>query len=144
MRLNRNHIEIKFFDFDVPHDDITGLLELKPTHFWIKPDKYLVGPANGRTEKNRNTNYWGFVIKTETNDWIGDLANSFLVEIVVPRKRAIKELTDKYHGVFSVVQYMHEGCNPGLYFDKAQIQILNESGLELDIDIYVLSETETK
>jgi hypothetical protein len=143
MRVNRNHIEIKFFDFEVSHDEITRHLDLKPTHFWIKGDTYLVGPANGRTEKNRNRNYWGHEVETESNDWIGDLADKFLNEIIVPRTTAIKELTEKCHGEFSVVQYMYDGCNPGLYFSKRQIKILNDCGLELNIDIYVLSDVET-
>ena len=142
MRINKNHIEIKFFDFEVSHDEITRRLNLQPTNFWVKGDKYLVGPADMRTEKNRNKNYWGHEVKTESNDWVGELANKFIDEIVVPRTKMIKELTDEYHGEFSVVQYMYDGCNPGLYFDKRQIKILNDCGLELNIDIYVLSDVE--
>jgi hypothetical protein len=143
MRKNRNHIEIKFFDFEVSHDEITRRLNLQPTNFWVKGDKYLVGPIDKRTEKNRK-NYWGHEVKTESNDWIGELANKFIDEIVVPRTKFIKELTDEYHGEFSVVQYMYDACNPGLYFDKRQIKILNDCGLELNIDIYVLSDVEKK
>jgi hypothetical protein len=142
MKVNKNHIELKFFDFEVSHEEITTRLNLQPTNHWVKGDKYLVGTEGLRTEKSRNKNYWGHEVKTESNDWIGELANKFIGEIIVPRTKAIKALTNTYHGEFSVVQYMYDGCNPGLYFDKRQIGILNDCGLELNIDIYVLSDVE--
>ena len=95
-------------------------------------------------EKIRKENYWGFEIMTKTNDFIGDQAKAFLVDIVVSRTEKIKMLTDKYHGEFSVVQYMYNGCNPGLYFDKEQLNILHNAGLDLNVDIYVLSDNENK
>jgi hypothetical protein len=138
MGINENHIEIKFFDFEITHAEITRRLNLQPTNFWVMGDKYLMGSADVKIEKNRNNNFWGHELKTESNDWIGELANKFIDEIIVPRIKIIKELTDVYHGEFSIVQYMYDGCNPGLYFNKRQMQILSDCGLELNIDIYVL------
>ena len=140
MRQNENHIEIKFFDFDITHDELSKIIGLQPTHIWVKGDKL----KSGRLEKIRKENYWGFEIMTKTNDFIGDQAKAFLVDIVVSRTEKIKMLTDKYHGEFSVVQYMYNGCNPGLYFDKEQLNILHNAGLDLNVDIYVLSDNENK
>ncbi len=140
MRLNRNIVEIKFYDFDLTHDELSNEIDLKPTHRWTKGDKYGYGPVEKRNELKRKETFWGYQFEKETTDFIGDQIKEFLIGVVVPRIEKIKELTDKYHGEFSVVQYMYEGCNPGLYFDKEQIDILHQCGLELNVDIYVLSD----
>jgi hypothetical protein len=140
MKLNKNHIEIKFFDFSITHDEVTTILGLIPTHKWMKDEEYFVGPK--KIKKIRKGNFWGHELYAETNDFIGDQVEEFLKSIIAPRTSQIKELTDKYHGEFSVVQYMYDGCNPGLYFDKGQLKILNDCGLELNIDIYVLTDIE--
>jgi len=140
MKPNQNHIEIKFFDFSLPHDEVTNILGLTPTHQWTKGEEHFVGPK--RNKKIRKENYWGYENHTETNDFIGDQIEDFLKTIVIPRTSKIKELTDRFHGEFSIVQYLYDGCNPGLYFDKRQIKILNDCGLELNIDIYVLSDND--
>ena len=144
MRQNENHIEIKFFDFDITHDEFTRAIGLQPTHFWSRNDPYQIGPITKRKEMLRRETFWGFEIKSITNDFIGEKAKAFLIDIIVPRIEKIKFLTKKYHGEFSVVQYMYNGCNPGLYFDKEQLSILHNSGLELNVDIYVLSDNENK
>jgi hypothetical protein len=114
MKLNKNHIEIKFFDFSIKHDEVTTILELNPTHSWMKDEEYFVGPK--KTKKIRTENFWGHEVYTETNEFIGDQVGEFLKSIVAPRKAQIKELTDRFHGEFSIIQYLYDGCNPGTLF----------------------------
>jgi len=136
MKSNENYIQLKFFGFNIDHKEISDSMGLQPTQKWSKGDKY----KSGRLEKIRKENHWGFEIVTETNDFIGDQAKAFLADIVLPRTREIRSLTNTCHGEFSIIQYMYDSVNPGLYLDKDQIGILHDCGLELNVDIYVLSE----
>jgi len=141
MKKNKNHIELKFYDFAISHKDLTELIKLTPNNFWVIGDNYKIGPPNRSGERIRTSNFWGFDKFVESNEYIGDLAEDFISNIIVPRIQEIKSLTDKYHGEFSVVQYMFEGCNPGFCLSKNHIDILSKCGLALNVDFYVLSES---
>ena len=141
MEKNKNYIELKFYHFDILHKDLTELIKLTPTHFWVIGDNYKIGPPNRNGERIRTSNFWCFDKFAETNENLGDLVEEFIDNVIVLRIQEIKSLTEKYHGEFSVVQYMYEGCNPGFCLSKNHIDILSKCGLALNIDFYVLSES---
>ena len=141
MRLNENYIELKIFDFE-NHEEISNILNLKPTNVWKKGEEYLFGDKTKGIKKIRKENYWEYRSKEITNEWIGNQIEKFIKEIIEPRIELIKKISNKFHSEFSVVQYMYDGCNPGLYFDKKILKVINECGLELNIDFYVLQGTE--
>jgi len=139
MPLNENYVELKFFDFP-DHSEITKILNLEPTSIWKRGDEYIFGDRPKGVKKIRENNYWEYRSTMISNDWIGDQIKQFLERIITPRKDVIRSLTDKYPAEFSIVQFMYDGCNPGLYFDKRAMSTLNDSGLELNIDLYVLNQ----
>ncbi|MEP0987897.1 DUF4279 domain-containing protein [Ekhidna sp.] len=139
--MNRNHIELKFFDFDLTHEELSRTLELDPTHRWYKDEEYMAGSKTKPVPMKRKQSYWGHEILTLTNGYIGDQIKEFLKSLITPRIAKIQKLTEKYHGEFSVVQYMYDGCNPGFFLDPDQLELINKCGLGLNIDFYVLSET---
>ena len=140
MPTNENIGELKIFDFDTDYRRITDLLDLNPTKFWNKGEEYIFGDKRKGIKKIRESNYWEYRSTNVSNGWTGDHIEKFIEEIIIPRKNILKTITAKFHTELSVVQYMYESCNPGLYFDKKAIKILNECGLELNIDLYVLSQ----
>ncbi|PIQ22862.1 MAG: hypothetical protein COW65_00685 [Cytophagales bacterium CG18_big_fil_WC_8_21_14_2_50_42_9] len=142
MSINENIIELKIFDFDTDHRFISDLLGLNPTRTWTKGEEYFIGNKRNKIKKTRKENYWVYNSINVSNDWIGYQIDKFLEDIIVPRKEAIKRITEQFHTEFSIVQYIYDSCNPGLYFDKKAIKILNECGLELNIDLYVLTEAD--
>jgi hypothetical protein len=62
----------------------------------------------------------------------------FIDKIVIPKRNAIQELSKACEVEFSIIQYMHYGCNPGFCLDNSQLRILTEIGAELNVDIYCL------
>ncbi len=140
LNLNQNHIEIKIFDFEKGYQEINDLLGLKPTAKWLKNDEYLVGQSPNQTTRLRKENYWGYEHFKETNDYIGNQIDDFIKKIIVPRTKSLRDLANKYHTEFSVVQYMYESCNPGFFLEQSQLEILAQCGFGLNVDIYVLSE----
>lgn len=139
MKLNENIVELKIFDFEVAHQDISHQLNLSPTRIWVKGEEYLFGDPRNEVKKIRENNLWEYRSTTISNDWIGDQVTNFIQEIILPRQETIKKFADKYLAEFSVVQFMYDGCNPGLYFDKKAMKVLSDCGLELNIDLYVLT-----
>ncbi|MCW3076361.1 MAG: hypothetical protein JWO32_970 [Bacteroidetes bacterium] len=140
MPKNENIVELKISDFDTDPKHISDLLDLNPTTTWNKRDEYIFGYKRKGIKKIRENNYWEYRSTNISNDWIGDHIEEFIEEIIIPRKSILKEITDQFHTELSIVQYMYEGCNPGLYFDKKTIKVFNECGLELNIDLYILSD----
>jgi len=142
LRKNENHIELKLFDFDLSHEEISITLGIESTKKWYKDENYSLDSESKKTTRLRKENYWGLEVVTVTNDYIGDQVDDFINTIVIPRTERIKKLTENSWGEFSIVQYMYDGCNPGFFLEKKQIAILSNCGLGLNVDIYVLSQSD--
>jgi Domain of unknown function (DUF4279) len=142
LKHNENHIEIKFFDFDIRHEEISKIIGLNPTSVWYKGEPCKFDNESIETIKHRKENFWSYGEVTETNDYIGNLVDGFIKTIVIPRIGKINRIAEKFEGEFSIVQYIYDGYNPGFYLENEQLAILNNCGLGLNVDFYVLSETE--
>jgi len=101
-----------------------------------------LGNKRNGIKKIREKNYWEYRSTKISNDWIGDHIDKFLEDIIAPKKEVIRRITEQFHTELSIVQYIYDSCNPGLYFDKKAIKNLNECGLELNIDLYVLTDAD--
>jgi hypothetical protein len=133
--INENYITLKFFDFDFLPEILTKDLNLEPTH------TALLGENRGVTILKWESNMWGYEEFIKTNDFIGDLVESFISRIITPRLKEIKVITNAHHGELSIVQYYYAGCNPGYHFSKEILSVINKTGLDIDIDTYCLSGT---
>lgn len=140
MKTNENHITIKLTGFSCSAQEISQTIGLQPTKTAVKGQEYQIGPKHKRITKKYNENYWEFrEIRSEAT-WISDLVSEFLKKHIIPRKKDIKETVANCEGELSIVQYVNEGCNPGLHFKKEEIALLANMGLELDIDLYCLAD----
>ncbi|WP_187264810.1 DUF4279 domain-containing protein [Pontibacter beigongshangensis] len=144
MPANENIVELKIFDFDSEHGQITDMLGLAPTKVWVRGEEYIFGDKRNGLKKTRENNYWEYRSTNISNDWIGNHIDKFIDEIILPRKDVLRSISEKLHTELSIVQYIYEGCNPGLYFNKKALKAINDCGLELNIDLYVLSEIDKK
>ena len=140
MKTNENHITIKLEGFSCSPEEITEKIGLQPTRTAIKNQEYQTGSPQNRITKKYKNNYWEFRVVTNETTWISDLARQFLEDNVRPRIDQIKHIVSGCEGELSIVQYVNEGCNPGLHFEKEEIELLSQIGFELDIDIYCLAE----
>ena len=70
--INRNHLILRFLDFDFDPDLITKKLGLEPLSTGQRGDEYFVGPQK-EISKFRDCSHWDYEWKITTNDFIGDL-----------------------------------------------------------------------
>lgn len=137
--VNQNHIILGFFEFDFLPDKFTSTLGLEPLEKGTKGEKYYSG-RNKQLEKTHEYNMWTYERKIYSNDFIGDLVEKFIDEIIVPRVDDIKVLTKNCNVQLRIVQYYYEGCNPGLYIKAEHNKILAGINCSLDIDLYCLAD----
>lgn len=138
-KVNRNHITLSFFDFNYSPDIISKELELTPHSIGIKGDEYMIGSKN-QIKKIRDYSIWSYEWKSQTNEFIGDIIERFIVEIILPRMDKIKKVSLNSEVQFQIVQYYYDGCNPGIFIKSEHTKILSEINSSIDIDIYCLSE----
>lgn len=137
---NQNHISFGLFGFDIAPNEISEELGLTPKSIGIKDEIYFIGPPDKRIEKVLNENHWKYEWKLNTNEFIGDIVDRFVKEIIEPRKDPLKKLTRNSYLEFQIVQYYYDGCNPGIHINKENVTILAELGASIDIDIYCLAD----
>jgi hypothetical protein len=136
---NQNHIILWFLNFDFPHEEITKRLNLQPTRIATRSQEQV--NANGVKKISRHT-FWEFEWNYESNEFIGDVVERFVDQIIKPRTEQIKALADKIDAEFKIVQYYCDGFTPGYHFTAQTLQTLVEANLEMDIDIYCLYQDE--
>ena len=141
--INTHKVSLKFFDFDYSPEELTEILGLKPTETALKGQEYFIGSTHNKIKKIWPWNFWEYQQVIEKNDhWIGDQIDDFIDSIIKPRLLIIKELTASCDSEFSIVQYLYDGCNPGLHFDNSRLKIITAIGAEIDIDIYNFNDSE--
>lgn len=135
---NVNHIILWFLNFDHSPEEITEKLGLSPTRTAVKGQERL---NSGSTNKKiHKFSFWEYEWEIESNEFIGELADKFIDEIIRPRIQEIKMLAVTIDAEFKIVQYYYSGCNPGYHFSVDKMKILCEANLEIDIDAYCLTE----
>jgi hypothetical protein len=135
---NLNHIILWFLNFDHSPEEITEKLGLLPTRTAVKGQEHLNSGSTNR--KIHKFNFWEYEWKIESNEFVGELVDKFIDEIIRPRIREIKMLADTIDAELKIVQYYYSGYNPGYHFSVEKMKILSEANLEIDIDTYCLTE----
>src|SRR5690242_9779836 len=107
-RKNENYIGLKFFDFKFPHEIITEKLMLAPTKSKIKD-------ITKRGTLLWKGNIWHYEEKKVTNEYIGDLAEEFILRVIAPIHGKIKEILNECNGEIAIVQFYYNGPNPGYH-----------------------------
>ncbi len=136
---NQNHIRLSIFDFIQHPDQISDILDLNPSSVGIKGEKYTFGSSN-QNERTREYSHWEFEWKVLSNEFIGDIIEKFIDEIIIPRIDSLKQLVPNCSVQFGIIQYYYDGNNPGICIRSEHTKILSEIGASIDIDIYCLSD----
>jgi hypothetical protein len=134
-----HRVTLKFFDFNFSPEELTSKLDLEPTETAIKGQEFFVGPKHKQIRKIWPWNFWAYQVEiVKRRHWIGDQIDDFIDNIIKPKQEKIKTITATCKAEFSIVQYIYEGCNPGLQFNKERLKVIADIGAEIDADIYVL------
>ncbi len=138
-KVNVHKVALKFFDFDYLPAKLTDDLGLEPTKTALQGQLYHVGPKLSKIERKWSWNFWMYQVIVEKSRFqIGDQIDDFIEHIIKPRQEKIKNIASTCSAEFSIVQYIYDSCNPGLFFNKSQLKVISNIGVEIDIDIYVL------
>ncbi|XWN36336.1 MAG: DUF4279 domain-containing protein [Balneola sp.] len=136
---NKVHIYLKFYDFDIHPDEISKVLNLEPTRIGLKGEVFFIGNKKKKIQRTYSSNYWELKKKFEIDDkWVQEFIDEFIKEIIEPKKGLIKKMIKEGDGEFSVVPYLYSEANPGFFFESNTINILSETNLPINLDIYCL------
>ena len=134
---NQINITLYFYDFDMAPSEITEEINLTPTSIGIKGEHYTISPHN-QIDRIRTQSHWEYEWELHTNEFIGDIVDKYINEIIFPRINKIASLAKASSVQFQVVQYYYTGCNPTLCIGKPFVKILAEIDASISIDIYCL------
>jgi hypothetical protein len=140
-KVNQCHIILGIIEFDFSPEVISKELKLEPYSTGIKGEEYFAGD-NKQIRRIRECNYWEYEWKLLTNEFIGDIIERFINEIILPRVEVLKNLSINSEIIFTIVQYYYDGYNPGIFISSKHLKILSEINSSVDIDLYCLSEDE--
>lgn len=132
-------VYITIFDF-ANREELEKLVEIPNCKLNLKGDIRRPGVLY---KKNTWSIKSDLIVKNEKDEYyliksINEQCN-YLLNIISPYKTIIKFLTNKYHGEFSIGIYNYDG-RPGIHLNKNLLKEIVDLNLELDIDIYCLSD----
>lgn len=121
-------------DFDFDPNIITEKLKIPPTNVWRKGD--IWEPSKHRKRKE---NAWILRAGISNNDVLTNVHLGELFKILLPKKSEIVELSRTYRAGISYVPYCYY-TNITVVLDKQHIRTLAELELQIDFDVYSLSQ----
>ncbi len=123
-----NEVVVRLSIFDADNDNITKLLELKPTRIVKKGD--LVSRRGTIVYKH---NIWSYEIKFKNIVHIEDVCIKF-IKLLTHKKSHLISLGKIYDIEFSVSVYTKEGM-PSIHLSKEVIDFVKLINAEIDIDM---------
>ena len=127
--VNVHRIMLSFMEFDYAPDLITQQLDLQPT-----------GTGAADTDPGQDFNFWKYEWYVHSNDFIGDLLDAFMRDVITPRLPELQAISVTAETTLSITQYYHDGNNPNFHFSKQTLKVLQSINAAIDMDIYCLAE----
>ncbi|PUZ29146.1 hypothetical protein DCC81_06685 [Chitinophaga parva] len=136
--VNVNRIMLSFMDFDYDPDLISQQLDLQPTGTGVAGEP-IPGPP-GAPQQLQDFTFWKYEWYVRTNDFIGDLLDAFMKEVILPRLDELEAISVNAETTLSITQYYHDGNNPNLHLTRDTLKVLQRMNAAIDLDIYCLAE----
>ncbi|PUZ27534.1 protein of unknown function [Chitinophaga costaii] len=136
--VNVNRIMLSFMDFDYDPNLITQQLDLQPTGTGVA-GQHLPG-VEGAPEQVQDFTFWKYEWYVHANDFIGDLLDAFMRDVVLPRLDELQAISVNAETTLSITQYYHDGNNPNFHFTRQTLKVLQSINAAIDMDIYCLAE----
>ena len=126
-------IFLKIHDFECSPIDLTREIGLEATKSWQKGDPV----PNSKIKRKQNT--WQYGFETESISDL-ELKKKSLLEIILRHQDDLSPITRAYPSELSVVMYLYEIINPGIFFEKEYLSVLSSLEIGINIDIYFLGD----
>ncbi|WP_250465069.1 DUF4279 domain-containing protein [Microbulbifer litoralis] len=119
-------------DFECSPESISKVLEIEPTHFWCKGERW--GPNNIRERKE---NFWSYRTSESSDDYYTNVHFKELLGLLESRKDKLAQLPI---GARIGITYVPTCYYPNVavILEKELLQRVVALGLALDFDIYSL------
>lgn len=124
-------------------DEITNLIEIHPTNFWIKGDPIPIQKGLLRKDNkvpSRQESAWEFstgFTKTLDIEFLLDQFEKVFENKIFILKDYIKER--KLEISLNIIVEIADTEIPGIHFNKRIIKLCENLGAEIDIDLYLLN-----
>lgn len=137
--VNVHRIMLSFMEFDYPPDLISQQLDLVPTGTGSKGEVFQAA-NDGNPAQTQDFNFWKYEWYVHSNDFIGDLLDAFMQDVIMPRLDELMAISVTAETTLSITQYYHDGNNPNFHFSKQTLKVLQSINAAIDMDIYCLAE----
>jgi hypothetical protein len=114
---------------DLPIEEISAALNLKPTQTWLRGDA-------GKYNPSRPDSGWCYhspLPRTEIN--LGAHIEA-LLPLLKAREHAIRTLSERYETFLVCVGKYDDSASPGLFISRESVALLASLGVALDADLY--------
>ncbi len=138
--VNSVYLTLLLSDFQFDPEELTSKLKMLPTNSFSKSENQLLDTKRNRFENN----FWEYEEKHFNTDFLGDLADEFILRILKNKIETLKSLSNDCHIMFRVVQYYNQSNNPGFSLSKKSLKVLAEIEAEFDLDIYSVYDEKKK
>ncbi len=135
---NEIHLSFIIADFDdINHDDITKILDIKPSKIYIKGQKkYPASSVLTLVKRNR------WILKSQLDEYSSfeDQMNAML-DIIESKIDLFRPFCQKYCCEFSCaifVRYDNNESTPSLHLNSRYNRVIKELNIEFDLDLYCL------
>jgi len=137
---NRAYLYLRIFDFICHQDKISEQIGLVPTGTRQRGEEYIITLGKNKKQLKRisDITLWEYERKIVSNDFIGDLVEAFITDVIEPRIAEINGLADPKRIIFNITHYYYTSNNPGVFISSKQMKTLADINAELDVDIYSL------
>ncbi len=138
--IERIFVRLIFWDFDIPHKQLTKYLGVKPTEIRIKGEITLMGKKKREVVNKHNT----WILSSELPHSVEpDRHLEEILDKVRPHKDKFTTMAKKYNAEISFAIYFNY-CNPGLNLEPKLLKELADLGIEVGFDMYYLGENKEK
>lgn len=120
--------------FDCPVQQISELLQLKPSSTWLKSEAGIAG-------RRRQFSNWELHSPLPRTEVFQDSHLKSLLEILESRREKVLQAISRYEcGLQCVGYYTNE--NPGFHMEAGLVSRIAAFGLSVDFDLYCLCDHE--
>ncbi len=138
--MHRLSFFFKILEFDNDPSEITALLEIEPTEYWLK------GSWSNKNTYIHKENGWKIekifkISRRRILDKVFVDNLTILLKLIEPKKKIIKELSEKYYVELTIGLLIDENSSlspPWIYFSKEHLELLAEIGCNIDFDIVLM------
>lgn len=121
---------------DLEPEEITAVIGIVPTKTWKVGD--LI--SKGATLRHKQ-NGWSLKSKLEDSATLEDHVESVL-ERLKPSWQHLVKMCTRYYTEIECIIYVYGDDSPAIHFNRETLKRISELNAEIDIDLYVLPESE--